>query len=369
MIPKKILMMAGGTGGHILPALAVAKALQAQGVEIHWLGTAQGLEQALVPPTGIPMHVIAMRGVRGKGVRGLLAAPFRMLYATYQAMRVIAQLKPGAVFGFGGFVTVPGGLAAWLLRVPLLLHEQNAVLGMSNRYLAYIAKRVFQAFPHTFPAKYHAITCGNPVRAEILAIEEPSLRFEKRYGKEGENKHVPLHILVIGGSQGAAILNQTIPQTLAALKTTQPVEVWHATGKGAAEKIKIGYQQADIPAKVVEFIQDMPAAYTWADLVICRAGALTIAEIAAAGVASILVPYPHAVDDHQTRNAAWLVEVGAAILIPQNALNVEMLQSVLSRLAADRAQCLRRAVAARKVAILSATETIVKLCLEAMEQS
>jgi UDP-N-acetylglucosamine--N-acetylmuramyl-(pentapeptide) pyrophosphoryl-undecaprenol N-acetylglucosamine transferase len=367
MIPKKILMMAAGTGGHILPALAVAKALQAQGVEIHWLGTTHGLEQTLVPPTGIPMQVIAMRGVRGKGIRGLLVAPFRVLHATYQAMRVIAQLKPDAVFGFGGFVTVPGGLAAWLLRIPLLLHEQNAVLGMSNRYLAYIAKRVFQAFPQTFSAKYHALTCGNPVRAEILAIEEPRLRFEKRYGAGEENKTTPLHILVIGGSQGAAVLNHVLPETLSALKSVQPVEIWHATGKGAAEKIKISYQQAHIPAEVTEFIQDMPAAYTWADVVICRAGALTIAELAAAGVASILVPYLYAVDDHQTRNAAWLVEAGAAMLIPQNAFHADSLQSVLGSLAADRTQCLRMALAARKVAMLSATEKIVEACLEAIQ--
>jgi len=350
----KILIMAGGTGGHILPALAVAQALQAHHMEIHWLGTEQGLEQQLIPPTGIPIHNIKMRGVRGKGITGLLLAPFRVMQATFQAIQIIRKIKPAAVIGFGGFVTAPGGLAAWLLRKPLILHEQNAVAGMSNRCLAYLATAVFQAFPNTFPKNRHAITCGNPVRTEILALPTPELR--------AKNPDQPLHLLIIGGSRGAALFNQMIPEIIGALTSSQP-EVWHSTGKGSQEKTQGLYNQLGIAAHVVEFIDDMPAAYTWADLVICRAGALTVAELAAAGVASILIPYPHAVDDHQTKNGAWLVNAGAAILIPQHQLSHQKLAELLVGFSTDKETLLRMAVAARNLAITDATQKIVEGCL------
>lgn len=351
-----VLIMAGGTGGHVLPALAVAKALQAHNIEIHWLGTPFGLEQQLIPPTGIPLHNINMRGVRGKGILGLLAAPFRLLYATYQSIRIITKLKPALVVGFGGFVTAPGGLATWLLRKPLILHEQNAVAGMSNRCLSYLADTVFQAFPDTFPPNRHAITCGNPVRAEILALPSPMSRAPR-------NPDEPLHLLVVGGSLGAAVFNQIIPEALHALPQAQRPEVWHSTGKKSAEKTKALYAQLGIKARVAEFIDDMAAAYAWADLVICRAGALTVSELAAAGVASILVPYPHAVDDHQTKNAEWLVNAKAALLMPQDQLDKQKFAMVLQTLSKNKDELRAMAIAARELAVTDAVEKITTCCL------
>jgi len=347
--------MAGGTGGHILPALAVAKELQAHHIEIHWLGTLQGLEQQLVPPAGFPIHTIQMQGVRGKGLMRLLTAPFSLLRATLQAMDVIRQLKPAMVIGFGGFVTAPGGLASWLLRKPLALHEQNAVAGLSNRCLAYLASLIFQAFPDTFPPGRHALTCGNPVRKEIFALPAPELR--------PKDTSRPLNLLIIGGSRGATVFNQVVPEALSALLPSQRPQIWHSAGKGNAEKTQALYQSLAISTRVVEFIKDMSSAYLWADLVICRAGALTVAELAAAGVASILVPYPHAVDDHQTKNGAWLVEAGAALLIPQNVFSAQKLSSLLLAFAADREKLLAMAMAARTLAIPDATQKIVKGCL------
>jgi UDP-N-acetylglucosamine--N-acetylmuramyl-(pentapeptide) pyrophosphoryl-undecaprenol N-acetylglucosamine transferase len=347
MNPKKILIAAGGTGGHILPALAVAKALQTHALAVHWLGTPQGLEQQLVPPSGIAMHTIEMRGVRGKGLRTWLVAPFKVLRATVQAMRIIWALKPVAVFGFGGFVTVPAGLAAWLLRKPLILHEQNAVLGMSNRYLAYLATGLFQAFPQTFPQKYQAVTCGNPVRADILGVQKTP------------NTTLTLRLLIIGGSQGAATLNQIIPKALAALADKSVLEVWHATGKADRAETQARYAQYQIAANVTEFIADMAAAYTWADLVICRAGALTVAELAAAGVPSILIPYPRAVDDHQTRNAAWLVDAGAAMLMPEQTLTPEKITALITRLMHDKNKLVAMGAAAKSVAMSAATQVMV----------
>ncbi len=352
----KTLIMAAGTGGHILPALSVAKALQTHGIEIHWLGTEFGLEQKLIPPTGIPIHTINMRGIRGKGIAGLLMAPFRLLYATCQAIHIIRKLKPDNVIGFGGFVTVPGGLASWLLKKPLILHEQNAVAGMSNRCLSYLATTVFQAFPDTFPKQRHAITCGNPVRAEILALPSPALRIK--------NTDQPLHILIIGGSLGAAVFNQMIPETLGTLLPSQRFEVWHSTGKNGGEKVQETYNQFGITARVVEFITEMPSAYAWADLVICRAGASTVSELAAAGMPSILIPYPHAVDDHQTKNGAWLVNAGAAILIPQNQFNPQKLAALLVKLSGDRKALQEMAIAARSLAVRDATQKIVEGCLK-----
>jgi UDP-N-acetylglucosamine--N-acetylmuramyl-(pentapeptide) pyrophosphoryl-undecaprenol N-acetylglucosamine transferase len=358
---QKILIMAAGTGGHILPALSVAKALQAYDIEIHWLGTEFGLEQKLIPPTKIPIHTIKMRGIRGKGIVGLLIAPFRLLYAACQAIHLIRKLKPTTVIGFGGFVTAPGGLASWLLRKPLILHEQNAVAGLSNRCLSYLATIVFQAFPDTFPLSRHAITCGNPVRAEIIALPSPELRFK--------NPGQPLRVLIIGGSLGAAVFNQIIPETLGAFALSERPEVWHSTGKGAAEKVQNTYNQSGITAHVVEFIADMSRAYAWADLVICRAGASTIAELAAVGVASILIPYPHAVDDHQTKNGAWLVNAGAAILIPQNQLNPQKLAALLVKFSSDRQALLDMAMAARTLAITDATQRIVEAVIHTQKSA
>lgn len=359
MLNNTVLIMAGGTGGHILPALAAAQVLQSNGVTVHWLGTEKGLEHQLVPPTGIPIHYIQVQGIRGKSILNRLAAPVRMLRATFQAIGIMRKLKPAVVIGFGGFVSAPGGGAAKLLRKPLILHEQNAVAGMTNRCLSHLATQVFQAFPHTFPAKIQAITCGNPVRAEILALPTPQERFEQRLKEENS----ALRLLILGGSQGAAILNKIIPEALGALPSTCPVTVWHATGKGAVEKTQALYEKMGVSARVEVFIHDMPAAYAWADLVICRAGALTIAELAAAGVGSILIPYPHAVDDHQTKNAAWLVEKGAAILLSQNQLDQQTLIQLIAELAVNRNKLLDMAIAARNLAIKDAAQRIVDACL------
>lgn len=358
-VQPRMLIMAGGTGGHILPALAVAKELQAYGIAVDWLGTLHGLEAQLIPPTGIPLHYIRMRGVRGKSWLRLLATPLRVLYATLQAMRIIHSLRPAAVLGFGGFVSAPGGIAAWLMRKPLVLHEQNAVAGMTNRCLAHLAKQVFQAFPATFPAARQAVTCGNPVRAEMLMLPSPQQRFASRL----QQTSGPLRLLVVGGSQGATWFNQLIPAALALLPANTRPEVWHAAGRAALDKTAATYQQLQVSAQVTAFIEDMAAAYSWADLVVCRAGALTIAELAAAGAASILVPFPHAVDDHQTKNAAWMVQAGAAILLPQPQFTQQALLQLLAEFNADRPRLLQMAIAARQLAIVDATHTIVQHCL------
>ncbi len=355
----RVLIMAGGTGGHILPALAIAQALQAAGADIHWLGTPRGLETQIITPTGIPLHYIQMQGIRGKGVLDLLAAPWRMLHATLQAHRIIRQLNAALVMGFGGFVSAPGGLAAWLARKPLVLHEQNAIAGMTNRCLSRLATRVFQAFPHTFPASLHAVTCGNPVRADILALPTPELRFKHREG--------PLRILVLGGSQGAASLNQLLPDVIARFPAEQRPHVWHSTGKQAVEKTQEHYRQLGVDARVVAFIDTMPEAYAWADVVICRAGASTIAELAAAGVGSILVPFPQAVDDHQTKNARYLVSSNAALLIQQNSLNAAKLYGILTELITDRARLLEMAVKARELATTDTTQLITTYCLQLLK--
>lgn len=347
----RVLIAAGGTGGHIIPGLAVANALIAQKVTVHWLGTKQGLEQQLIPPSGIPIHYIEVRGVRGKGLGGLLAAPFRMLRATLQAMQVIRAQQPDLVMGFGGFVSAPCGLAAWLLRKPLIIQEQNAIAGFTNQCLAHLAKFVFQAFPNTFNSRYHAITSGNPVREDIIKLPAPEQRFTNRSG--------PLRLLVLGGSQGAAVLNKIIPATIANMPTMQRPEILHSAGKRFAADTRAIYQQHDVQANIVEFIDDMSNAYAWADLVICRSGALSVAELAAAGIASILIPYPHAVDDHQTVNAAWLVKANAAICIQQKDFTEQKFTALLTELN-DRNKLLQMAIAARNIAMPHATAMIIE---------
>lgn len=349
----KVLIMAAGTGGHIIPALAVAQALQQQGAQVRWLGTEHGLEQRLVPPTGIALEKITMRGVRNKGVSGLLVAPWRLLKAVWQSRKIIQDYQPSVIIGFGGYIAAPGGLAAFLCAKPLLIHEQNAAAGLTNRCLAPLARQVYQAFPAAFSPRYRPITCGNPVRIEIAAISDPVQRLGQRTG--------PLNLLIIGGSQGAQWFNQNLPKALAAM-TTRPF-IRHAAGPGRAAEVENNYCQAGIDAEVVEFINDMAESYAWADLVLCRSGALTVSELAAAGVASILVPYPHAVDDHQTKNGQWLENAGAAILIQQNALEESSLTELLSSLQAQRSKLQAMAIAARQLAPQEATTCLVNACL------
>ncbi len=352
-----VLIMAGGTGGHVFPALAVAERLRGLGVAVVWMGTRRGLEARVVPGAGFPLDCISVSGLRGKGVVRWLSAPFMLLWAFLQACRVLLERRPRAVLGLGGFVTGPGGVGAWVLRRPLLIHEQNAIAGLTNRLLARLADRVMEAFPGTFPAARRALCTGNPVRAAIAALPVPEIRMSGRTGR--------LRLLVLGGSLGARALNEVLPRVLAALAEDVRPEVWHQTGEAHLQDSREGYRKAGLEVSVVAFIEDMAQAYGWADLVLCRAGALTVAELAAAGVGAILVPYPFAVDDHQTGNAHYLSDAGAAVLVQQPELGAERLAALIAGFAADRTTVLAMARAARALARLDATEDVVRQCLQA----
>ncbi len=353
----RILIMAGGTGGHVFPALAVAEELRARGAEVLWLGTRAGIEAEVVPRAGFSLFFINIAGLRGKGWLSRLLTPYMLGLAFLQSLALFLRLRPMAVLGMGGFVTGPAGFCAWLLDKPLLIHEQNAIAGLTNRLLAPLANKVLEAFPGSLPAKHHPIHTGNPVRAGISAIAAPEQRLAGRGG--------PLRLLVIGGSLGAQVFNDIVPQALAALPVAERPEVWHQCGKRHLDAAEKSYRAAGISARIAPFIDDMAAAYAWADLVLCRAGALTIAELAAAGVASILVPYPHAVDDHQTANARYLSEHHAALLVSQTDLSVERLKTLLQELSLARDKLLAMAQAARARALPDATQRIAALCLEA----
>ncbi|MBI5041134.1 MAG: undecaprenyldiphospho-muramoylpentapeptide beta-N-acetylglucosaminyltransferase [Gammaproteobacteria bacterium] len=352
--------MAGGTGGHVFPALAVADELRRAGQPVLWLGTQEGLEAKVVPAAGLPMAWISVRGLRGKGVLRVLSAPFMLAGALWQAGRVLLHARPRAVLGMGGFVTGPGGFMAWLLRRPLLIHEQNSVAGLTNRLLAPLATRVLVAFPGVLsgalPVSVKPIHTGNPVRGAITQVMPPRERLGMRAGRP--------RLLVLGGSLGAQALNETLPQALAQLPLEQRPEVRHQAGAKHVDAARAAYQRAAVEAQVDAFVDDMAAAYAWADLVVCRAGALTIAELTAVGVAAILVPYPHAVDDHQTGNARYLVNAGAALLIPQAELNADGLAALLRDVCADRARLLRMAEAARALAHPEAARVVAEHCLQ-----
>ena len=356
MAPRPILIMAGGTGGHVFPALALARVLRAGAREVVWLGTQRGLEARIVPAERIPIEWLSVGGLRGKGALTLLAAPFRLLLALAQALRVMWRHRPAAVVGLGGFVTGPGGVAAWLTRCPLIIHEQNAVAGFTNRCLAPLAREVLEAFPGSFGTRAHARAIGNPVRDEILALPPPEARMVKRSGA--------VRVLVIGGSQGASRLNTVVPFALARLGAAPALEVRHQSGTRWLEAARQNYASAGARAEVVPFIEDMAEAYAWADLVVCRSGALTISELAAAGVGAILVPFPQAVDDHQTANARYLLSAGAAVLIADRELTPERLASELTRLCADRAALLKMAANARRLARPQATAELAQACRE-----
>ena len=351
---RPVLILAGGTGGHIFPGLAVARALRERGVPVRWLGAEGGMETRLVPQHGIEIDTIAVRGVRGKGAATLLAAPFRLLGAVGAAGRIIARLRPAAVVSFGGFAAGPGGLAARLARVPLIVHEQNRAPGMTNRVLARMAARVLTGFPETFHTVREQVV-GNPVRAEIAAIAPPDARFATRSG--------PLRLLVLGGSQGARALNAAVPQAVAALPPGIEIEICHQSGERLHAEALEAYARADVRADVRPFIADMAQAYAAADLVVCRAGALTLAEVCAAGVGSLLVPFPAAVDDHQTRNAEYLVERGAAYLLPQGEDLAAQITARISELA-DRAALLPLARAARRIARPDAAADVATIVIE-----
>ncbi|MCK7543869.1 undecaprenyldiphospho-muramoylpentapeptide beta-N-acetylglucosaminyltransferase [Marinobacter bryozoorum] len=356
---KRFLVMAGGTGGHVFPALATARKLQDKGHEVHWLGSAGGMEERLIGETDIPLSTISVSGLRGKGPLALVLAPFRLARALWQALRVVMRVKPDCVIGMGGFVTGPGGMAAWLTRRPLLVHEQNAIAGMTNRILARFAETVMEAFPGSFgPAAITRCT-GNPVRADVAELPEPDQRMGDR--------EAPRRLLVLGGSLGATAINEKVPAAIALLPEALRPEIRHQCGERNHETALAAYGEAGLNASVEPFIKDMAEAYGWADLVICRAGALTISELCAAGVGALLVPFPHAVDDHQTRNADYMVKAGAALLMPQHKLTETLLADTLADLLTKPQRLVDMARAARTLARPDATERVVNYCLEAAD--
>jgi len=352
-----IMIMAGGTGGHVFPGLAVADELKARNCDVVWLGTHRGLEARLVPQHGIEIEWITIAGVRGHGVLAWISAPFRIAGAVLEALRALRRRRPVAVLGMGGFVAGPGGLAAWLARKPLLIHEQNSVAGTTNRWLAPFAKRVFEAFPGSFPANVRTEVIGNPVRRSLTALEAPRTRL-------GARRSERRRVLVIGGSQGARILNETLPRALSGLPADARPEVWHQAGRSGLAAAREAYSEAGVAARVDEFIDDMGAAYQWADLVVARAGALTVSELATIGVGAILVPFKAAIDDHQTLNARHFVGGGGGVLITEQELTPAGLASALRSCLGDFDRLVAMAEAARAQAQLAAAEKLAAACLE-----
>lgn len=351
-----LAVMAGGTGGHVFPALAVAKLLREQGMDVFWIGTKRGMESRLVPENGFPMEWISIEGLRGKGVRQVLSAPWKLTVALRQAAEILRRRSPDLVLGMGGFASGPGGLMARMLGMPLVIQEQNRVPGMTNQWLSRIATRVFEAFPGSFPEGRQAVTSGNPVRPEIVALPSPVLRLAGRSG--------PRRLLVVGGSLGAKVLNETVAGAVATLARLQRPQIRHQAGERTLEAARRAYAEAGVEADVTPFIADIAEAYSWADLVVCRAGALTVSELAAAGVGAVLVPFPYAVDDHQTGNARFLADVGAARLMPQTELSTESLGALLGELLGDPKRLLKMAQAARGRAEPDAAERIATACWE-----
>lgn len=350
----RILICAGGTGGHVFPGLAVAGELRQRGVQVDWLGTETGMEVRLVGEAGIDFHAVAARGLRGKGLVALPVTLLRALGALWDSLEVLRRLRPDVVLGMGGYVSGPCGVAAWLSRRPLVLHEQNAIPGLTNRLLRPLARRVLEAFPGSF-GEGRAEHVGNPVRADICAIEAP----DRRLRRDGS-----FRILVLGGSQGALALNTGVPAALAVLAGTVPLEVCHQAGARGLEPARAAYAQAGLAVEPVAFIDDMAARYAWADVVICRAGAMTVSELAAAGVASVLVPFPFAVDDHQSANARFLSDRDAAVLLPQDQLDAAALARILAELHAPAERRVDMACRARALARPAAAAAVADACLE-----
>ncbi|MBI4808520.1 MAG: undecaprenyldiphospho-muramoylpentapeptide beta-N-acetylglucosaminyltransferase [Nitrosomonadales bacterium] len=350
MSARTILIMAGGTGGHIYPGLAVADALHAQGWKVVWLGAPNSMEAELVPKHGYPVAWVNFSGVRGKGLLRLLLLPFTLLRALGQSADAILRHRPDVVLGMGGYITMPGGLMAAFLRRPLVIHEQNSIAGLSNKVLAKLSSRVLSGFPDVLKGTQW---CGNPVRADIAALSAPQERYAGRSGK--------LNVLVVGGSLGAQALNEALPKALAMMGELERPHVLHQTGKKHLESVRKLYAQAGVSADIRAFLDDMANQYAKADVVICRAGALTIAELAAAGVASVLIPFPFAVDDHQTHNARFLSAHGAALLLPQKELSAERLAQLLREM--SREKLLAMAQAARSLAKPDATQQVAQVCV------
>lgn len=346
---KTLMVMAGGTGGHVYPAMAVADALMDKGWRVTWLCTEGGMENRLIADKPYDKAMITMKGVRGKGIIGWLKLPMRLLLALNQAYQGIQHSKPNLVLGMGGFAAFPGGIVAKLMRIPLVIHEQNSVAGLTNKVLSKLANQILAAFPAAFGARAQLV--GNPVRADIVKVQKPVERFSGRQGA--------LRILVVGGSLGAKALNTILPEAFSAFDHSE-IEVMHQAGEKHIADLEAAYAAAEIEVKTVAFIQDMAAAYDWADLVICRSGALTVAELSAAGVASVLVPFPFAVDDHQTTNGQYLVDHDAAVMIQQRDMSVEWVVALIKKM--NREKCLAMAERALALGKPQAAQTVASIC-------
>lgn len=354
----RVLVMAGGTGGHVFPGLVVAQRLQAANVDVSWLGTRRGIESKLVPDSGIPLNYLSVEGLRGRGLLALLKAPVMLLQSLVQAWLILSEIKPQVVLGMGGFASGPGAVAARIRRIPLVIHEQNSVAGTTNRILAKMAAKVLQGFPNSLP---EAECCGNPVRAEIAAIEAPQVRLAER--------RAPVKMLVLGGSRGALALNKLIPQALAQLQPEERPQVLHQTGAAhfeATDKIyrEQNFGDCDRQLERVAFIDRIEQAYAWADFVICRSGALTVAELSSAGLASLLIPFPYAIDDHQTTNGELLVNCGAARLVQERDLSAQSLTEQIRYFCQSPQRRLSMGVAARSLAKNGAAERVAAVCME-----
>ena len=348
---KCALIMAGGTGGHIFPGLAVAQALRERGWRVHWLGAPNSMESRLVPPKGFPLETVNFSGVRGKGLRTLLALPVRLVRALVQSLQVIHRVQPNVLVGLGGYITLPGGLMGALMGKPLVLHEQNSVAGMANKVLARLASRVFTAFPNVFP---NAQWVGNPLRAAFTQQPGPVERFAGRTG--------PLRLLVVGGSLGARALNDTVPQALALIPKEQRPQVTHQSGAAQIDALRANYAAAGVEAELTPFIDDTASAFAAADIIVCRAGASTVTEIAAVGAAAVFVPFPSAVDDHQTTNAQFLVAAGGGWLLQQRDMTAQGLAQMLQNM--ERQALVNRALEAKKMQKMNATNEVVAACEE-----
>lgn len=357
---NSLLIIAGGTGGHVFPALAIAEVMRRRGVNVTWLGTRQGLEARVVPAAGIAIDWLTIRGLRRAGLLAWILLPLRLTAAMWQSWRVLRRRRPHAVLAMGGFVAGPGGLVAWLSRTPLLIHEQNAVAGLTNRWLAWVADTVMSGFPQAFGALPGVRHVGNPVRAEIVQLPAPAERLAGR--------REALRVLVIGGSRGAQVFNHVLPRAMASIKTEYRPHIWHQAGRAQADDVAQTYKAVDGNARVSEFIDDMARAYAWADVVVCRAGAMTLAEVAAAGLASILVPYPYAADDHQTVNARFLSERAAAILLPESEFTPARIAELLEGFASQREVLIKMANNARACAVPDAAAAAAQLCVDSMNR-
>lgn len=349
---KTLVVMAGGTGGHVFPGLAVADNLKKQGWIVSWLGTADRMEAQLVPEHGYEIDFIDIAGVRGNGLKRLLMAPARIIKSILQARNVLKKRKVDLVLGMGGFASGPGGIAAWTLGIPVILHEQNAAAGLTNRILARFAKKVLMGFSGAFDGE-KAILVGNPVRESVIALPEKIISAQPS----------ALKVLIVGGSLGAKVLNELLPEVIAQFPK-DALSIIHQTGRGHYQQVKEAYQTLGVEVDLHEFIRDMDKSYAWADVVICRAGALTVSEIAVVGLPAIFIPLPHAVDDHQTKNAQYLVDKEGALLIPQKQLNGKKLSDYLRAFSQNRQLLIDMSKNSQKAAIVNATESVVAICIE-----